>query len=196
MPQLRKYYFTAFLLAGLVACQTQTEKKNSETSEVSAQPTVTQVTDTIPAKMVWIPAGKFRMGSDDSNFPDAQPIHEVELSGFWMDEHEVTNAEFAQFVKATGYVTVAERALNPADFPGVPIDKLVPGSGVFTPPTQEVSLDNPLQWWQYVPGASWRHPQGPNSSITNKPNDPVVQVCYEDAAAYAKWAGKRLPTEA
>lgn len=196
MSQVLKYYLSGFFLAGMVACQPQAEKKESVTEEVSAQQQTTQVADTIPAKMVWIPAGKFRMGSDDTNFPDAQPIHEVELSGFWMDEHEVTNAEFAQFVQATGYITVAERALNPADFPGVPADKLVPGSGVFTPPAQEVSLDNPLQWWQYVPGASWRHPEGPNSSITGKPNDPVVQVSYEDAAAYARWAGKRLPTEA
>lgn len=144
--------------------------------------------------MVWIPAGSFKMGSND--FPDAQPIHEVQLDGFWMDEHEVTNAQFALFVEATGYQTVAERALNPADFPNVPLDMLVPGSAVFSPPTGNVDLHNHMQWWNYVAGANWRHPEGPSSSIHGKENHPVVQVCYEDAAAYAKWVGKRLPTEA
>ncbi|MBX3256901.1 MAG: formylglycine-generating enzyme family protein [Chitinophagaceae bacterium] len=144
--------------------------------------------------MLWIPGGTFQMGSED--FPDAIPVHKVTVSGFWMDEHEVTNNQFAAFVKATGYKTVAERPLNPADFPGVPADKLVPGSAVFTPPAHKVSLDNPLQWWQYVNHASWSHPEGPSSSIEKKGNEPVVHVSYEDAAAYAKWAGKRLPTEA
>ena len=144
--------------------------------------------------MVFIKGGRFQMGSVD--FPDAKPVHSVSVNSFWMDAYEVTNAQFEKFVRATRYVTVAERPLNPAEYPGVPADKLVPGSAVFTPPTQAVSLANPLQWWQYVAGANWRHPQGPKSSIVGKGNDPVVQVCYEDAAAYAKWAGKRLPTEA
>lgn len=188
---------TLFLILQ-VSCQSATEKDSRvNTIPKSAAPDAPVIaTDSITTKMVFIPAGKFLMGSDDARFPDAQPVHEVTLSGFWMDEHEVTNADFARFVKATGYVTVAERELNPADFPGVPADKLVPGSGVFTPPAREVSLDNSLQWWQYVPGASWRYPKGPNSSITDKPNNPVVQVCYLDAAAFARWAGKRLPTEA
>ncbi|MBN8790045.1 MAG: formylglycine-generating enzyme family protein [Terrimonas sp.] len=146
------------------------------------------------AKMVWIPGGEFEMGSNA--FPDAQPLHKVKVTGFWMDEHEVTNAQFAAFVKATGYKTVAERPLNPADFPGVPADKLVPGSAVFSPPTHKVSLDNPLQWWRYIHYASWQQPEGASSSIKNRMNEPVVHVCYEDAAAYAAWAGKRLPTEA
>jgi len=148
------------------------------------------------SKMVWIPAGKFQMGADDPSFPDAQPVHDVALKGFWMDEHEVTNAEFAKFVKATGYITIAERPLDPNDYPGVPKENLVIGSPVFAPPGNEVSLNDPGQWWRYVAGANWYHPQGPASSIKNKPNDPVVQVCYEDAIAYAKWAHKRLPTEA
>lgn len=145
-------------------------------------------------EMVWIAEGEFTMGSNE--FHDALPLHQVKLKGFWMDKHEVTNAQFAEFVKATGYITVAERKLDPKDFPGVPLDKLVPGSAVFTPPSRVASLEDPLLWWTYVPGASWKHPKGPQSNINGKENEPVVQVCYEDAAAYAKWAGKRLPTEA
>lgn len=146
------------------------------------------------ADMVLIKGGAFKMGSEE--FADAKPVHEVKVNDFWMDEHEVTNAQFARFVEATGYLTVAERALNPDDFPGVSRDLLVPGSAVFTPPKEQVDLSNHLQWWKYVPGASWRHPEGPGSTIEGKENEPVVQVCYEDADAFAKWAGKRLPTEA
>lgn len=152
--------------------------------------------DTAGSRMVWIPGGKFQMGSDDPVFLDAQPVHEVKVDGFWMDEHEVTNAAFARFVKATGYITVAERPLDPKDYPAVPKENLVIGSPVFAPPENEVSLDDPGQWWKYVAGANWYHPVGPSSSVKGKPNDPVVQVCYEDAIAYATWAGKRLPTEA
>jgi sulfatase modifying factor 1 len=144
--------------------------------------------------MVWIEGGKFMMGSDE--FPDSRPIHEVRVGSYWMDEHEVTNAQFAKFVEATQYVTVAERPLNPNDYPGVPLDKLVPGSAVFTATPTKVSLDNPLQWWNYVAGANWAHPEGPNSSVKGRENEPVIHVSFEDAAAYAKWAGKRLPTEA
>lgn len=146
------------------------------------------------AKMVFIEGGSFQMGS--SQFTDAQPVHRVHVSSFYMDTHEVTNNQFARFVQATHYVTVAERPLNPKDYPGVPVDKLVPGSGVFTPPSYPVPLNNPMAWWSYVPGANWRHPKGPATSIEGKGDLPVVQVCYEDCEAYAKWAGKRLPTEA
>jgi formylglycine-generating enzyme len=158
-----------------------------------------------PAGMVWIPGGEFSMGSKDPRslpdggreaMEDARPIHRVYVDGFWMDQTDVTNAQFARFVKATGYVTVAERKPSPKDFPGVPSEKLVAGSLVFMPPPNPVSLDDYSQWWSYVPGANWRHPLGPRSSIVGKPNAPVVQVAYNDAAAYAKWAGKRLPTEA
>lgn len=146
------------------------------------------------AAMVHIKAGQFKMGS--MQFPDAQPVHQVKLKSYYIDAHEVTNDQFARFVEATHYITVAERPLDPKDYPGVPVDKLVPGSGVFTPPNRRVNLNNPMQWWSYVPGANWRNPRGPSSNIKGKGHFPVVQVCYEDCEAYAKWAGKRLPTEA
>lgn len=144
--------------------------------------------------MVWIAGGKFLMGADE--FADSRPVHQVSVDGFYMDAHEVTNAQFAHFVAATRYKTVAERPLNAADYPGVPPDKLVAGSAVFTPSIKPVSLDNPLKWWTYVAGANWLHPEGPASSIEGKENYPVTHISYEDAMAYAKWAGKRLPTEA
>jgi formylglycine-generating enzyme required for sulfatase activity len=158
-----------------------------------------------PAGMVWIPGGEFSMGSKDPRgdlcggsepMDDARPVHRVYVDGFWMDRTEVTNAEFARFVAATGYVTVAERPLNPADYPGVPRSQLVPGSVVFRPPSRAVPLDHALAWWAWVPGANWRHPEGPGSTIENRADHPVVHIAYEDAAAYARWAGKRLPTEA
>jgi len=181
----------------LSSCQSKT---NSEAAKADSSAASTQTADNIDATqnsldgMVWILGGIFLMGSDE--FPDARPLHEVNVKGFWMDEHEVTNAWFAEFAKATGYKTVAERALDPKDFPGVPADQLVPGSAVFISPGEQVSLENPLQWWHYVAGANWQHPFGPGSSLKGREEFPVVHVCYEDAAAYAKWAGKRLPTEA
>jgi formylglycine-generating enzyme len=158
-----------------------------------------------PAGMVWIPGGEFSMGSKDPSalpeggheaMEDARPIHRVYVDGFWMDKTDVTNAQFENFVKATGYVTIAERKPLAKDFPGVPAEKLVAGSVVFTPPAHPVSLDDYSQWWSYVPGANWRHPLGPRSNILGKANYPVVQIAYDDAVAYARWAGKRLPTEA
>ena len=149
-----------------------------------------------PAAMVFIPGGEFWMGSAEANFKDAQPWHRVRLSGFWIDTTEVTNEEFARFVEATGYITVAERTPNRKDFPNAPLENLVAGSVVFTPPTSPVSLGNHYQWWNYVKGASWRHPDGPNSTIRGLEKHPVVHIAYQDAVAYAEWAGKRLPTEA
>lgn len=125
------------------------------------------------------------MGSE-RGLQDEQPVHRVRVSSFFIDQYEVTNADFAAFVKETGYETTAEQAPDPRDFPTVPKEKLVPGAGVFVAG----------KGWDFIPGASWKHPQGPNSSIKDKMNHPVVQVSWYDAAAYAKWAGKRLPTEA
>jgi formylglycine-generating enzyme required for sulfatase activity len=149
-----------------------------------------------PAGMVWVPGGTFWMGCEDCGMPDALPMHLVRVDGFWMDRAPVTNAEFERFVRATRYVTVAERPLNPRDYPGVPADMLKPGSAVFSPTSKAVPLDNPLQWWRYTPGANWKHPEGPGGSLKGRADHPVVHVAFDDAAAYAKWAGKRLPTEA
>lgn len=146
------------------------------------------------ATMVLIKGGIFKMGS--KAFPDANPVHEVRVESFYMDEHEVTNAQYDAFVKATGYITVAERPLDPKEFPNVDPVMLVPGSAVFVGNKRVDNLNNALQWWDYVEGASWRQPEGPGSSIKNRKDHPVTQLAYQDAEAYAKWAGKRLPTEA
>lgn len=128
--------------------------------------------------------------------PDARPIHRVHVDGFWMDATEVTNRQFAAFVAATQYVTVAEKPPRAEDYPGAPPENLVAGSVVFTPPDVPVPLDNHFRWWSYIRGASWRHPTGPDSNLEGREDYPVVQIAYDDAVAYAKWAGKRLPTEA
>jgi sulfatase modifying factor 1 len=145
--------------------------------------------------MTWIPGGTFRMGSEDF-YPEERPVHEVSVDGFWIDCYEVTSEQFAGFVEATGYQTVAERAPNPADFPGAPPENLVAGSLLFHKTGGPVDLRNYGNWWAWVPGTSWRCPQGPGSSLENLAEHPVVHVAYEDAEAFARWAGKELPTEA
>ena len=146
-------------------------------------------------RMTWIEGGTFLMGSDDF-YPEERPAHRVAVSGFWMDVTTVTNADFAAFVASTGYVTVAERPLDPKQFPGADPAMLVPGALVFCQPRRPVDMRNFRNWWQYVPGTCWRNPEGPGSSLKGLDDHPVVQVAYEDALAYATWAGKCLPTEA
>jgi formylglycine-generating enzyme required for sulfatase activity len=147
-----------------------------------------------PKNMVWVPGGVFAMGSDDF-YPEERPVHTVEVDGFWMDRHPVTVAEFRRFVKATGHVTVAETTPEAVDFPDADPDQLVPGSLVFTPPSRPVGLDDYRAWWSWMPGAQWRHPEGPGSTLHGRDLHPVTHVAYADALAYAGWAGKELPDE-
>lgn len=145
--------------------------------------------------MVDLPGGAFRMGSDD-HYAEERPAHTVRVDGFRIDRHPVTNRQFARFVEDTGYVTLAEQAADPADYPEAEAALLAPASLVFVAPPQRVDLRNHLQWWRYIQGADWRHPQGPHSSADGKGDHPVVHVAYDDALAYAEWVGKDLPTEA
>jgi sulfatase modifying factor 1 len=222
----RSFPFTSLLVAGLVAgvavlvWYLTREAPESPPPAAAAVPTqprpatadfLPTIANTAPAPgnppagMVWIPGGEFSMGAQDAPdmndvamkaTEDSRPIHRVYVDGFWMDETAVTNDEFAKFVAATGYITIAERKPRAEDLPGVPAEALVAGSAVYAPTDRPVSLDNPLQWWAYVKGANWRHPQGPGSDLKGKGNYPVVHVAYDDAVAYAEWAGMRLPTEA
>lgn len=179
--------------------------KNRSVQSGPAFKAVNRPPESAPAGMVWIPGGEFLMGSDDPMaWEEERPAHQVRVRGFWMDQHEVTNAEFAAFVKATGYITDAEKApvleeimaqLPPGTPPPDPKD-LVPGSLVFSSPEQEVPLDDISNWWSWKHGATWRQPEGPGSTIEGREDHPVVQVSWNDAQAFCKWAGKRLPTEA
>jgi len=155
-----------------------------------------------PDGMVWVPGGEFYMGVDPDTFPseqdisDAAEVHLVYVDGFWMDKTEVTNAQFAKFVAATKYVTDAEKTPTKEEFPNAEPEDLKPFSIVFKKPSGRVNLNNHLSWWDLRVGASWKHPEGPSSDIKGLDNYPVVHVSYNDAVAYCKWAGKRLPTEA
>ncbi|GHD76464.1 formylglycine-generating enzyme family protein [Streptomyces goshikiensis] len=157
--------------------------------------TVRARTTAPPHGMVRVPGGTFRMGSE-AFYPEERPVRPVTVDGFWMDAHPVTVAEFRRFTKATGHVTVAERELDPRDFPGAERGALVPGALVFTMTPGPVDLDDWRRWWSYEPGACWRRPLGGGSTTHGRELHPVTQVAFEDAVAYAAWAGKELPTEA
>ena len=166
---------------------------------ISSQPSAASAASPMTAKpkgMVLLPTGEFEMGCRACGLEDALPVHTVTISALWMDETPVTNAEYQVFVKKTGYKTVAERPLLATDFPNVPTKDLVPGSAVFIGPVKVASLDDDLQWWRYVPNASWRKPEGGASTTQKRANHPVVQMAYPDADAYCRANGKRLPTEA
>jgi formylglycine-generating enzyme len=145
--------------------------------------------------MAWIPGGEFLMGSDDF-YPEERPVRAVRVDGFWIDELPVTAADYRRFVRETGYVTIAERPLDPEDYPDADPGLLVPGALVFRATAGPVPLDDYRAWWEYVPGAFWKRPGGPGTTINGRDRHPVVQVAFEDAEAYTAWAGKGLPTEA
>jgi len=151
--------------------------------------------DGLPPGMVWLPGGRFQMGSDRF-YPEERPLREARVGAFAIQRHEVTNRQFAAFVAATAYRTVAERPLDPKQFPRLTGDQLRPGSMVFRPSAQTRSTNDASQWWSWVPGAFWRAPEGPGSTIRGRENHPVVHIAFEDAMAYARWAGQDLPTEA
>ncbi|MFN8102616.1 MAG: formylglycine-generating enzyme family protein [Mycobacterium sp.] len=146
-------------------------------------------------ELIDLPGGSFRMGST-SFYPDEGPVHSVTVGPFAIERHPVTNAQYAEFVADTGYVTVAERPMDPALYPGVAPENLQPGALIFVPTAGPVDLNDWRQWWDWAPGACWRHPFGPESGIDDRSDHPVVQIAYPDAHAYARWAGRRLPSEA
>jgi formylglycine-generating enzyme required for sulfatase activity len=145
--------------------------------------------------MRWVPGGSFLMGSEDF-YPEERPVRRVEVDGFWMDEHPVTAADFRRFVRETGYVTFCERPPAAEDYPDADAELLVPGSLVFRKTSGPVDVRDFRNWWEYVPGAYWKRPEGPGSTVNGRDRHPVVQVAFEDAQAYARWSGKELPTEA
>ena len=188
--QLRATWWLACLLA---LCLVGACSKDA-TVPPAKDPANTPAPEEAPEGMVWIPSGSFLRGNTEG-FEDERPVRELQLDGFWLDTHEVTNAEFKAFVDATGYQTIAERTPTPEDLPGVPPEDLVPGSLVFHT-VDDVRQNEVQDRWAFVPGANWRQPEGPGSTIAGRMDHPVVQVAWDDAVAYAKWAKKRLPTEA
>jgi|SRR5687768_17588460 len=190
--------FFCCLAALVILCSCQQKERAND-------PEATSVPKTRIPGMVWINGGTFLMGTNEQDAYDHErPAHQVAVKGYWMDETEVTNEQFQKFVEATGYVTVAERKptweelskQSPPGTPPPPDSLLVPGALVFTPPNQRVMLNDYSQWWKWLPGADWRHPEGPGSNLDGKMQHPVIHVAYQDAEAYCDWAGKRLPTEA
>jgi sulfatase modifying factor 1 len=211
-PMILLYsFYLATVFTSFSSCQgnSMNHEKQVAAAEQASLP-VEQVNNVTPADgpagMVWIQGGDFTMGTDtDSQArPDESPAHKVHVDGFWMDVTEVTNAQFVAFVKATGFITEAEKKPDwnelkkqlPPDTPKPPDSFFVAGSLVFNPPNHPVPLNNVGQWWSWVPGADWKHPLGPGSSIEGRENYPVIHVSWDDAVAYCKWAGKRLPSEA
>jgi len=197
----------AFCVWGLIrlAVVSQSPLDRSAAAFTATIVQIPQSTEPAPAGMAWIAGGEFSMGCADPRgkpfggpdpMNDARPIHRVSVNSFWIDKTEVTNAQFAIFVTETNYVTVAERKPKAEDFPGAAPENLIAGSIIFAPPAEKISLEDHYRWWNYLPGVNWRHPTGPDSSIETHDNDPVVHIAYEDAEAFAAWAGKRLPTEA
>lgn len=153
------------------------------------------MTEPAQTDLVWIPAQTTTLGSD-AHYPEEAPARAVATEGFWIQRHQVTNAEYAEFVDTTGYVTVAERPVDPQDFSGAPPENLVPGSMVFQRTSGPVDLRHLNQWWAWTPGACWNHPRGPRSTLKGRERHPVVHIAFDDAAAYAEWAGLELPSEA
>jgi formylglycine-generating enzyme len=149
----------------------------------------------LDSEMVWIPGGSFQMGSN-THYQEEQPVHAETVAGFWIEKYTVTNKRFGRFVEETKYVTLAERPAKAEDYPGAKPEMLQPSSVVFCKPPSRVDLRNHFNWWKYIAGANWRHPEGPDSSIEDRQQHPVVHLAYEDAEAFAKWEGKELPTEA
>ena len=184
----------------LIGCSQNDQPTVIRTDNTVSKETIRTEQDSFkPVDMAWIPGGSFNMGSNHGK-PDELPVHKVTVDGFWINKTEVTNYQFAQFVNATKYLTIAEQKPNPLDFPGVPEDKLVPGAVVFEPPPGNPPLNNHRLWWTWKIGASWKHPKGPNDSIEGKNDHPVVNVCWFDALEYSKWLTEktgvkhRLPT--
>jgi formylglycine-generating enzyme required for sulfatase activity len=193
----KRDWLTLFSAACLFSLSWQLAEPDKPAESHIIQPSINPALDIkAPVGMVCVPGGTFWMGSANPEAKDAQPLHLVQVHRFWMDQTEVTNAEFAKFVEETGYMTMAERQPNLKDYPAVSLYKLKPGSAVFSPPRDGDKLDEPSAWWHFQAGANWRHPEGPESSLEGREQYPVVHIAWEDAQAYAQWAGKRLPTEA